>query len=430
MGWRNEVSEEWRRRRALDPSGSRYPLGGATFDEREIIEAVDVLLSGQITMSSRVAAFEKRFAEAVGAPHAVMVNSGSSANLLALAALADPLRLRQGRPSLPPGSDVLVPAVCWSTSVWPIVQVGCRPVFVDVDPKTLNVDVEDVRRRITSSTRAIVAVHVLGNCADLGALRKLVLERDLLLVEDTCEALGSKALIPEYGRFDLGTFGNFGTYSFYYSHHITTGEGGMVVCQDEADADRLRSLRAHGWARDGRVERTAKERENPGIDPRFLFVRQGFNVRPTEIQAAFGLIQIERLLEMNVARVHNRAAVVRAVWEHPIWHGQFTFAEASPGVDPAWFGLSMMLVPKYQHRREAFASYLTRFGIENRPIVSGNFLRQPAARERDFGDPKLFPGAEAVHERGIFIGLSPVRMSSERVEWLADAIMSYFKEGW
>jgi CDP-6-deoxy-D-xylo-4-hexulose-3-dehydrase len=412
IDWKSAIREEWERRQSQRPPGMLFPLLNQGFDATEIIAAVDVLLDGQLTMAGAVAEMERRFAAYVRAPHAVMVNSGSSANLLALSCASNPAR----RAHLRPGDEVIVPAVCWSTSIWPIVQCGLRPVFADVDPATLNLSLDSVRAVLSSATRAIVVVHVLGNACDAGELAAFARERDLLLVEDACESLGARSR----GR-TLGTFGDFGTYSFYYSHHITTGEGGMVVCHSQEDADLLRCLRAHGWSRE-LSNRDVVERANPDIDPRFLFVNAGYNLRPLEIQGAFGICQLDRLPGMNAARNANRERVVAALRAHPAWRNQFRIVEPGAGAEPAWFGLAMLL--EGDRDRRTFLAALTARGVENRPIICGNFTRQPAWRRLgDPIDPAAFPGAELVHERGFFIGVHNEPLGDDEVAAVAAILL-------
>jgi CDP-6-deoxy-D-xylo-4-hexulose-3-dehydrase len=413
--YRDAIFEEWRRRAAFRGPAALFPLIGDSFDHREIVAAIEVLLSGRLTMGDQTRRFEEEFARQVGAPYAVMVNSGSSANLLAVAASCAPGRSRR----LSPGDEVLVPSVCWSTSVWPLVQHGLRPVFVDVDPRTLNADVEDLGRRITAKTRAMVAVHVLGNSTALPALLALAERHDLLLIEDTCESLGT--------TFDgrvLGALGDFGTFSFYFSHHITTGEGGMVVCRTLEDVDLLRSLRAHGWSRD-LSDRAAIERQFDDIDPRFLFVHAGYNVRPLDLQAAIGLVQLARLPSMNETRNRNRERLIAALVGHPRWDGRFQFTEASPGTIPAWFGFACLLSPSFRASKSAFLAHLTKSGVENRPIISGNFTRQPGLRRQGIVcDPAAYPGAETVDRQGFFIGIHTEMLSDDLIGLLADILLA------
>jgi CDP-6-deoxy-D-xylo-4-hexulose-3-dehydrase len=413
--YRDAISAEWQRRAARRGPAALFPLIGDSFDHREIVAAVEVLLSGRLTMGEETRRFERAFAERVGARHAVMVNSGSSANLLAIAAACAPGR--EGR--LVAGDEVLVPAVAWSTSVWPLVQYGLRPVFVDVDPRSLNADPSDMERRLTPKTRAIMAVHVLGNSTPMPALRALADRHRLLLVEDTCESLGTTF----EGRV-LGTFGDFGTYSFYFSHHITTGEGGMVVCRTQADADLLRSLRAHGWSRD-LSNRDAIEREHADVDPRFLFVHAGYNVRPLDLQAAIGQVQIARLTGMNETRNRNRERLIARLLAHPRWDGRLAFTEASPGTAPAWFGFTCLLSPRFGVPKTAYLAHLTKSGVENRPVISGNFTRQPALRDHGIVcDPADYPGAEAIDRLGFFIGIHTEVLSDDLVALLADILLA------
>lgn len=415
-GWKESIEREWNRRHPAAGRTAGFPLIQSAFDEKEIIAMVDALLSGRITMGDRVRELEEQFAGAVGARHAVMVNSGSSANLLALAVAANPARL----PHLEAGDEVIVPSVCWSTSVWPIVQMNLKPVFVDVDTDTLNVDLRDLERKITPRTKAMVAVHILGNCAPMDDLTRIVRRANLVLIEDTCESLGTRAA----GRM-LGSFGDFGTYSFYFSHHMTTGEGGMVVCTGAADYDLLKCLRAHGWTRE-LSNHEQVEAQHPEIDPRFCFVNLGYNLRPTEIQAAMGTCQLGRLEQMNQGRVKSYNRLKDALQTHPRWRKNFRFPVATPGTEPVWFGFPCLLDERFAGRLRAYLGYLSSKRIENRPIVSGNFTRQPAIRALGIEtDPAQFPGAETIHRSGFFIGLPPAEPSFEAIDALADLMLGF-----
>ena len=356
--WRRELKAEFLRRRhqqqQQNESGSRLllPLVAVPFDEEEIVEMAEVLLSGRLTMGTIVENAERRFAEAVGARFAVMVNSGSSANLLAVAAMTNKRRSKR----CVAGDHVLVPAVCWSTSVHPIIQMGLHPVFVDVDPLTFNVTTEMLEAKMTPSVRAVMAVHVLGNSIPIVDLLAFVDKYDLILIEDTCEALGTTVTCdsdhkssattmksgsdqdqtkisspmriwtaakghdetkPDHNTLKmLGTFGSFGTFSFFFSHHVTSGEGGMVVCRTEEDYNLLRSLRAHGWTRN-LTNRKDIEAKYPSIDPRFLFVNLGFNLRPMEIQGAMLRVQLTKLETFNAYRRRNMSKVVQRLEKDP-----------------------------------------------------------------------------------------------------------------
>jgi len=397
------------------PFKHSFPLVDSSFDNQEILKCIEVLLSGQLTMGRRVLEFESAFARHINAKHALMVNSGSSANLLAVAAAINPLRGVR----LLPGAHVAVPAVCWSTSVWPLVQLGLKPVLVDVDPRTLNLSTNSLRHAMRHfPIRAVMMVHVLGNSCDMGELLTLVRENDLLLIEDTCESLGSN-----FAGQALGTLGDFGTYSFYFSHHMTTIEGGMVVCNNDADYDLLKSLRAHGWSRE-QSNRSEIEARHPDIDPRFLFINAGFNLRPMEIQAAFGMEQLGRLDAMNHHRIDNTALIRAAFTSHRKWRGQLLFPSSPPGLEACWFGFPFLVAPGTPLSYRQFTAGLMEKGIDTRPIVSGNMALQPAVALFDI-DTSLgpFTGAQQVHDRGVFIGVHARPLDRDRVSWLADCVL-------
>ena len=395
----------------------QFPLVDSSYDNEEILRCIETLLSGQLTMGPRVKAFEEAFTALLGAEHAVMVNSGSSANLLAMSALTNPQRSNR----LHTGDSVAVPAVCWSTSLWPIIQMGLRPVLVDVDPETLNLSIPDFERAISErGIKAIMMVHTLGNSTELGEFLDLVERHGLFLIEDTCESLGSTI----DGKY-LGTIGDFGTFSFYFSHHMTTIEGGMVLAKTTEDVDLLRALRSHGWSRE-QSRRSEMELENPDIDPRFLFVNIGYNLRPMEIQAAFGLEQLSRLSTMNESRRENVKRIRNAFIGHPDWQGQMDFPRAGRGVDPCWFGFPFLLADSsVDHRR--FTNALMERGVDTRPIVSGNMALQPALKHFDI-DLSLgpFEGAQTIHDRGLFIGCHASPLGDHTIELLVNAVLEAY----
>ncbi len=397
-----------------------FPLVDSSYDNQEIISCMATLLSGQLTMGEKVRQFEREFAAYCGARHAVMVNSGSSANLLALSVLTNPLR----RVHLKPGDKVAVPAVCWSTSLWPVIQTGLAPVLVDVDPRTLNLSIPALRAALREhELKAVLMVHVLGNSTELPQLLELVAEHGLLLLEDTCESLGSV-----YDGRMLGTLGCFGTFSFYFSHHMTTIEGGMVLAETDEDYDLLKCLRAHGWSRE-QSNRAELESANRHIDPRFLFVNVGYNLRPMEIQAAFGLEQLKRLDEMNRQRRANVRRIREAFGRHARWRGQLHFPEATAGLDPCWFGFPFLVDAALELDYRKFTNSLMRQGVDTRPIVSGNMALQPAVRhfniELGLGP---FTGAQAVHDRGLFIGCHARELADATIARLVDLILGCLQD--
>ena len=280
----------------ISQNNNSYKLLDNAFSSDDIFAGIKVLLSRQITMSKITEKFEKQFAKFVGAKFAIMVNSGSSANLLAVNASCNPLR----NIKFYPGDEAIIPALCWSTSLWPLVQFGLKTVFVDIDQRTLNVNVEQLIKKINSKTKLIMMVHVLGYSSNVEKIRNICRKKKIILIEDTCESLGSK-----FNNKYLGTFGDFGTYSFYYSHQITCGEGGMVVCNNFSDYKILHSLRAHGWSR-GLVLKKKFKNKYKNIDDRFLFINSGFNLRPLDISASIGNNQLKRLNFFIKTRNINR----------------------------------------------------------------------------------------------------------------------------
>jgi dTDP-4-amino-4,6-dideoxygalactose transaminase len=386
------------------------PLAVPLFGPEEVFGAMEALLSRNITMGERVRAFETAFAEYLGVRHAVMVNSGSSANLLAVSVLshhgtADGLR---------PGDEVIVPAVTWSTTAAPLVQLGLVPVFVDVDLDTLNVPPDEVERALSPRTRAIFAVHLLGNPVDMNAVVELARAHDLFVLEDTCESLGATL-----GARHAGTFGQVGTFSFFFSHHITTGEGGMLVTDDDRLADVARAMRAHGWTRE-MAARTEIESAHPEIDPRFLFVHPGYNLRPTEMQAAFGPPQLARLEAFNDARRHNAD---RLLAELADLDGELSFVREQEGGRSTWFAFPVLA--RDPDTRVALAQHLEERRIATRPIVAGNLAIQPAFRASEHRVAGQLPGATAVAQRGLFIGNHP-DLDDQRLDHIVAAFRSFF----
>ena len=387
------------------------PLSVPLYGEREVLAALECLLSQEVTMGSRVRDFERRFAEFIGSRHAVMVNSGSSANLLALAALASPSLER----ALKPGDEVIVPAVTWPTTVTPILQHGCVPVLVDVDPATLNLLPDSLDAAVSERTRAIMPVHLLGNPVNMGPLMTFADAHDLWVVEDTCESLGTSM-----GDRKVGSIGHFGTFSFYFSHHITTIEGGMVVTDDDHLADLARSLRAHGWTRD-LSNREDVERQNPEIDPRFLFVNVGYNLRPMEIQGAFGTVQLDRLDEFNQARRANARYLLDHLQD---LQGELEFVTEQEGGRSTWFGFTVLTPsPDVRHR---LVDHLESRGIATRPIVAGNLAIQPAFRDNPHRQVGDLPHATRIGACGLFVGNHP-DLSQEHLDHIVRGFRSFFR---
>ena len=384
------------------PGKTRIPLNIPTYGAPEVIEALDSLLSTWVTMGKKVARFEEMWAEYVGKWMGVMTNSGSSANLLALSAL-----------NLQPGDEVITPALTWATTVFPIAQVGAVPVLVDVDRETYNISPEAIERAITPRTRAIMPVHLLGNPCNMTAIMDIAHTHRLFVIEDACEAHGA-----EYGGRKVGSFGDLSTFSFFFSHHISTIEGGMVVTSNSIWADQARSQRAHGWIREIPTKHYT-EAEYPNIDPRFLFLHAGYNFRPTEIAGAFGIHQLPRLEELVETRREAAKYITNNLARYQDW---IQLPSESPGTRHSYFAYPVLVKEAAPFTKKALQSFLEGKGLETRQIEAGNIALQPAMKRINYRVGDL-TNAQYIHENGFFFGLHSGIGQVER-----EAIVDYFHQ--
>ena len=392
------------------PSNFIHPLHNNAFTNDDIMRGVEVLLSQKITMSDITREFEYEFAKFLGSKFALMTNSGSSANLLASFALTNPKKKNR----LQKGDEFIIPAICWSTSLWPLIQCGLIPKFVDVNVNNFCLDEELLSKKIIKETRAILAIHILGNAPNIEKITSIAKKNNIFLIEDTCEALGSK-----YKSKFLGTFGDFGTYSFYYSHQITSGEGGMIVCDSKEDYEIIHSLRAHGWDR-GLSKKTKKNK--------FNFINSGFNLRPLDLTAAIGLSQFKRLKSMMNIRSTNRSNIINSLENDNNWNNQFEFFKPNINVSPSWFGLPLLIKNFTITKKEKFIKYLNNKGIETRPILSGNFLNQPSAKLYNLNKDRLtFKNSQFIEDKGFFIGLPTQIMTNKNLNFLGKTLMNIDK---
>jgi CDP-6-deoxy-D-xylo-4-hexulose-3-dehydrase len=383
-----------------------YALAADTFGPEEIVAAKSVLDSGRLTMGTRVAQFEREFAEYTGAKHALMVNSGSSANLLMVDAL---MRRSNAGPALLPGDEILVPALAWPTTVWPLVQLGLVPVLVDVDPDTMAIDLKSAQSALSEKTRGMFLIHVLGQAAQMEKYAHFCSEYGLVLLEDACESLGAFS-----GDKHVGNFGKMGSFSFYYSHHISTVEGGMIVTSDSALYDDLRSLRAHGWVRD-RSDRDAWKYAYPEIDDRFMFIMPGYNVRPMEMQGAIGSVQLRKIDGMLNMRTRVAANVSLWLEKYTPW---IELIGADRGLRVAtafgtsrvhsWMALPMRTRPGAPVGVEDVKRELQTSGVDTRPIIAGNLKHHPAMTTIRYRHADSLKVADSLLDRGFMIGCHPV----------------------
>jgi CDP-6-deoxy-D-xylo-4-hexulose-3-dehydrase len=369
----------------------KFPLATSSWGKEEIDAMHRVIDSGMYTMGANVKAFERAFAQYTGSEHCVMVNSGSSANLLMVAAL---FYSKNPKLKLQRGDEVIVPAVSWSTTYYPLYQYGLKIKFVDIDLDTLNYDLEQLEQAVTEKTRVIMAVNLLGNPNDFGRIWQIIGEHDIVLIEDNCESMGAT-----YQGKQAGTFGTMGTFSSFFSHHISTMEGGLIVTDDEEMYQILLSLRAHGWTRDlPKQNYVCSEKSDDPFDESFRFVLPGFNVRPLELEGAVGVEQLKRLPDMIHARRKNGKLLQAALGNHSDIIIQQEIGESS------WFGFSLVIRPGSRLTRTALIGKLTELGFECRPIVTGNFAKNEVVKYFNSEIHCKLPNAEHVDQNGLFIG--------------------------
>ncbi|MFT4149745.1 MAG: DegT/DnrJ/EryC1/StrS family aminotransferase [Paracoccaceae bacterium] len=369
----------------------RFPLATSSWDEAEQAAIQRVIASDRYSMGDEVAAFERRFAEQFGSRYAIMVNSGSSANLIMTAAL---FFTQNPDLKLKAGDEVIVPAVSWSTTYYPLHQYGLRLKFVDIDPFTLNYDLAALADAVTDRTRALMVVNLLGNPNDFDAIARITAGRNIVMIEDNCESMGATFR----GR-QAGTFGVMGSFSCFFSHHISTMEGGVVVTDDEELYHVMLALRAHGWTRNlPKENRVTGTKSDDPFEESFRFVLPGYNLRPLEMSGAIGTEQLKKLPGLIAGRRANGALWQEKLGNHPLFTIQQEVGESS------WFGFSLVLRPSAGVERKEMVARLTAAGFECRPIVAGNFAKNEVVK---FFDHEIHGGldnASLIDSRGLFIG--------------------------
>jgi CDP-6-deoxy-D-xylo-4-hexulose-3-dehydrase len=331
----------------------------------EIFAAVETMLSTYTTMGKKVRAFEHQYAAYAGTQHGVMSNSGSSANLLAVAALANPVTPNY----LKPGDEVIVPALSWSTTIWPIIQHNLIPVIVDCNIDDFNLDLNKLEQAIGPKTRAIKLVHVYGNPCNMDGIMALAKKHNLFVIEDCCEAMGAF-----YDGKSVGSFGDVGNFSFFFSHHISTLEGGISVTNNFELTETMRILRAHGWSREA-DEHQKYVKQYPHIDPRFIFINLGYNLRPTEVNAAMGALQLPKLDGFIDNRRETAAFFLKELAKYQEF---FRFQTETPKGKHVWFGFPIVLKDNAPFTVKEITAFIQQHHIETRPIIAGNMARHPA----------------------------------------------------
>lgn len=364
-----------------------YELASSSWDNKELEAIQAVIKTDNYTMGDCVKQFEIDFAKFTQNKYCVMVNSGSSANLLAIAALF----YKKEKP-LKRGDEVIVPAVSWATTYYPLYQYGLKLKFVDVDLETLNFNIEELRKAVTDKTRLIFAVNLLGNPNDFDEINNIIKGKNIYLLEDNCESLGGL-----YKNKQLGSIGLMGTYSTFFSHHMATMEGGLIGTDDEELHHLLLSLRSHGWTRHLPKENKLCVKSDFSFDESFRFILPGYNVRPIEMMGTIGIEQLKKLPDFLKYRRKN------AEYFQKLFKDDSRFIIQREIETSSWFGFSFIIKDK-NLKREDIIKKLTKANIDTRPIVAGNFARKEVVKWFDYEIFGSLKNADAIDKYGFFVG--------------------------
>jgi CDP-4-dehydro-6-deoxyglucose reductase, E1 len=379
----------------------KLALMSSPYGAEELIQAMDSLLSGFLTLNqfekTKIYDFEKLWSDYINTKDTIMVNSGSSANFLALQVLSNPLVAGHIRP----GDEIITPAVTWSTTVFPIINANAIPVFVDVDPQTLNISPTEIEKAISDKSKAIMVVHLLGNVSPLDEVMEICKKNKLFLIEDCCEAHGT-----EYKGKRVGSFGDISTFSFFFSHLITTIEGGAVSTSNKQYSEIARVLRSQGVVRNMKekeeyMKSISYDKRYADIDEAYLFVNMGFNLRPTEIAGGFGIEQMKKIDKFISKRIDNARYLIQRLKRLEKFLMLPSFQENSK---QSWLMFPFVVRPGLGIDRKDLTRYLNENGVENRPIMSGNMTLHPAMElfpYRPVGDLKV---ANLIHKNGFLVG--------------------------
>ena len=376
---------------------SNYKLASSTWDDQELKAIQTVIDKDMYTMGDSVKQFEEEFAVFLDNKYCVMTSSGSTANLLAIAAL-----FYTKNPLLKRGDEVIVPAVSWSTTYFPLQQYGLKLKFVDIDLETLNYDLKALKTAISESTKMIMVVNLLGNPNDFDLINEMIKDKEVILIEDNCESMGAV-----YKGKQAGTFGLMGTFSTFFSHHMATMEGGIVTTNDEELYHVLLSLRAHGWTRNLPKENLVSNKSDDWFTESFRFVLPGYNVRPLEMSGAIGIEQLKKLPEFIENRRKNAKLFVKLFQNHPDFIIQRDIDKSS------WFGFSLIIKPESNLKRKDVIKKLIDNDIECRPIVTGDFTQNEVMKYFDYEIYGELKNAKYLHENGFFVGNHQIIIENE-----------------
>ena len=409
----------------FEPGKNRLNYSGRVFDEEEVTNLVDAALEFWLTSGRYSREFERRFSGVVNTRHALFVNSGSSANLLAFLTLTSP---RLGERRIRRGDEVITVACGFPTTVAPIVQYGAVPVFVDVEMSTANIDPEQLEAALSERTRAVMVAHTLGNPFDIKRVGEFCKRHGLWLVEDNCDALGSTCA----GR-PTGSFGDLATSSFYPPHHLTTGEGGALCTSDDTLYRIALSLR--DWGRDchcpSGVDNSCGKRFSgrfgtlpEGYDHKYVYGHFGCNLKATDLQAAVGCAQLDKLAEFTAARKRNFARLYAGLRDEP----ELELMEKYPESDPSWFGFLLTLKESFPGSRNDLARHLEARSIQTRNLFAGNLTRHPCfetlAEGADYRIAAPLVNTDRIMNRSLWLGVYP-GLNDEKIDYMIRSVKEF-----
>ena len=373
----------------------KYSLATSSFGEEEINAINKVVESNNFSMGPKVKEFENDFSSFFGSKYAIMCNSGSTANLLMIASLFFTKKNKLKR-----GDEVIVPSVSWSTTYAPLQQYGLHVKFVDIDPDTLNFNLEDLANAVSDKTKVILAVNLLGNPNDFDEINKIIGDKDIILLEDNCESMGAK-----YKNRYTGSIGLMGSFSSFFSHHISTMEGGIVITDDEELYHIMLSIRAHGWTRNLPEKNLVSNKSNNSFEESFRFILPGYNVRPLEMSGAIGIEQLKKLPLFIKQRRENAKLFVSLFKNDKRFIIQKEIEESS------WFGFSIIL--KNNVSRNYIIDKLTKANIDTRPIVTGDFTKNEVMKYFDYSINSDIKHTKYLDLNGFFVGNSHEDLTAE-----------------
>ena len=377
---------------------NKYPLAVNTWDNKEIKKIKNLLDKEKLTMGKYVNQYERIFAKKNKNKFAIMTNSGSSSNLLMFSAL---LYTKQKKLKIKQGDEVIVPAVSWSTSYTPIYQLNLKMKFVDIDLDTINYDLEELKKSITKKTRIILCVNVLGNPNNFSEIKKIIKNKNIILIEDSCEAMGAK-----FGKLNVGNFGIMSSFSSYFSHHISTIEGGVVTTDNKELYHIMLSLRAHGWTRDLPNKNLILRKSKNKFNEMYNFILPGYNLRPTEINGVAGIEQLKKFNNFLKIRRKNATTFVKLFKNNKIFKIQKEVEKSS------WFAFSFIIKKRSYKKFKGLIRILENLKIEFRPIISGNFADKYVSKKYFKFKNKNLKNAKYLDKFGIMIGNNPIDMSN------------------